>query len=100
MQVDDALIDKLSRLAMLRIPDTEREGIKADLEKMIRFVDKLRELDTEGVAPLLHMSDNRLSLRDDQPGGMLPRETALSQAAYTDGQYFNVPKVINKNGEQ
>ena len=48
MQVDDALIDKLSRLAALDFDGTEREEIKADLEKMIGFIDKLKELDTTG----------------------------------------------------
>ena len=49
MQVNDALIDKLSKLAMLQFNDEEREEIKSDLEKMIGFVDKLKELDTAGV---------------------------------------------------
>ncbi len=43
MQVDDALIDKLSRLSMLQFNEQEREEIKSDLGKMIAFVDKLKE---------------------------------------------------------
>lgn len=100
MQVDDALIDKLSRLAMLQFTDAEREAIKADLEKMIGFVDKLKELDTSGVAPLLHMSDNVDVLREDVPGQMLSHEEALQNAPTHDGIYFKVPKVIKKTGEQ
>jgi len=42
MQVDDALIDKLSRLAMLDFDAAEREEIKDDLQKMIGFIDKLK----------------------------------------------------------
>jgi aspartyl-tRNA(Asn)/glutamyl-tRNA(Gln) amidotransferase subunit C len=96
MQVDDALIDKLSKLAMLQFNDEEREEIKADLQKMIGFVDKLRELDTTGVAPLLHMSNNTDILREDVPGNMVNREDALQNAPLHDDNYFKVPKVIKK----
>ena len=95
MQVDDALIDKLSRLAMLHFDEAEKSRMKADLEKMIAFVDKLRELDTTGVAPLQHMS-GATALREDEPGGMLSREAALQHAAGSDGTYFLVPKMIQK----
>jgi aspartyl-tRNA(Asn)/glutamyl-tRNA(Gln) amidotransferase subunit C len=96
MQVNDALIDKLSKLSMLRFNDQEREEIKADLEKMIGFVDKLKELDTTGVEPLLHMSDHTNVLREDIPGNMLSREEAIKNAPHHDGIYFKVPKVIKK----
>lgn len=96
MQVDDALIDRLSRLAMLSFGEEEREAIKGDLEKMIGFVDKLKELDTAGVEPLLHMSETANLLRPDVPGGMLSREEALQNAPHHDGSYFLVPKVIKK----
>ena len=96
MQVDDALIDKLSRLAMLQFSDEERQEIKSDLEKMIGFVDKLKELDTTGVEPLLHMSNNTDILREDVPGNMISREEALQNAPLHDDEYFKVPKVLKK----
>jgi len=96
MQVDDALIDKLSKLAMLQFNDEERAEIKSDLEKMIGFVDKLKELDTTGVEPLLHMSNNTDILRQDIPGNMINREEALQNAPVHNEQYFKVPKVIKK----
>ena len=96
MQVDDALIDKLSKLAMLQFNDEERKEIKADLEKMIGFVDKLKELNTNGVEPLLHMSSNTNILREDVPGNMVNHEAALQNAPLHDDEYFKVPKVIKK----
>lgn len=96
MQVDDALIDKLSKLSMLEFNDEERKEIKADLEKMIGFVDKLKELDTTGVQPLLHMSSNTNILREDTPVTMLNREEALQNAPLHDDSYFKLPKVIKK----
>lgn len=96
MQVDDALIDKLSRLAMLQFDEKEREEIRKDLEKMIGFVDKLKELDTTGVEPLLHMSTRVNVLRDDVPGNMLSQQDALNNAPLHDDKFFKVPKVIKK----
>ncbi|HEX8313997.1 MAG TPA: Asp-tRNA(Asn)/Glu-tRNA(Gln) amidotransferase subunit GatC [Flavisolibacter sp.] len=97
MQVDDALIDKLSRLAMLDFDAAERNEIKIDLEKMIGFVDKLKELDTTGVEPLLHISGEVNALREDIPGNMLTKEDALKNASLHDENFFLVPKVIKKD---
>ncbi len=96
MQVNDALVDKLATLAHLEFNDGEREAIKGDLQKMIGFIDKLGELDTTGVEPLMHMSDAVNVLRDDVPGDMLNRQQALHNAPHHDAQYFQVPKVIKK----
>lgn len=97
MHVDDALIDKLSRLSSLEFTEDERGRIKTDLEKMIGFIDKLKEVDTTGVEPLLHISNEINVLRDDVPGTMLTREEALQNAPQHDNNFFLVPKVIKKD---
>ena len=96
MQVDDALIEKLAQLSMLEFNEGEKQEIKADLQKMIGFIDKLQELDTTGVEPLMHMSEDVNVLRDDKTGDMLSRSEALQNAPHHDAYYFKVPKVIKK----
>src|SRR5258706_14596324 len=64
MEVNDTLVDKLAHLARLKFGVSEKEEIKKDLQKMIAFIEKLNELDTTGVEPLLHMSDEINVLRD------------------------------------
>ena len=96
MEVNDALIDNLSNLARLEFNAAEKEGIKNDLQRMIHFVEKLNELDTTGIEPLLHMSPETNVLREDIPRGSVSREEALASAPATDGKYFEVPKVIRK----
>ena len=96
MEVNDALIDKLANLARLQFDDKEKAGIKSDLQRMIQFVEKLNELDTAGVAPLLHMSDNINVLRDDEVKGSISSVEALKNAPVHDDQFFKVPKVIKK----
>ena len=96
MEVNDALVDKLSHLARLKFDASEKEEIKKDLQKMIAFVEKLNELDTTGVEPLLHMSDEVNVLREDEVKGSISREDALKSAPLHDEQFFKVPKVIRK----
>ena len=96
MEVNDTLVDKLANLARLKFDEIEKESIKNDLQKMIRFVEKLNELDTTGVEPLLHMSDNINILRADEVKGSITREAGLQNAAIHDEQFFKVPKVIKK----
>jgi aspartyl-tRNA(Asn)/glutamyl-tRNA(Gln) amidotransferase subunit C len=96
MEVNDALVDKLANLARLKFDATEKESIKNDLQKMIQFVEKLNQLDTTGVEPLLHMSSNVNVLRADEAKGSITREQGLQNAAIHDEQFFKVPKVIKK----
>ncbi len=96
MEVNDTLVDKLANLARLQFDDAEKAGIKNDLQKMIQFVEKLNELDTTGVEPLLHMSNNVNVLREDEVIGSISREDGLKNAPLHDGQFFKVPKVIKK----
>ena len=96
MEVNDDLINNLSQLARLEFNDAEKDEIKNDLQKMIAFIDKLNELDTTGVEPLLHMSDNINVLREDEVKGSISREDALKNAPVHDEQFFKVPKVIKK----
>jgi aspartyl-tRNA(Asn)/glutamyl-tRNA(Gln) amidotransferase subunit C len=96
MEVNDALVDKLANLARLQFNDTEKAGIKNDLQRMIQFVEKLNELDTAGVQPLLHMSDNINVLREDEVKGSIGRKEGLRNAPMHDTQFFKVPKVIKK----
>ncbi len=96
MEVNDTLVDKLAHLARLKFGQAEKAAIRNDLEKMIGFVEKLNEVDTTGVKPLLHMSDQVNILRDDEVQGSIPREEGLKNAAVHDEQFFKVPKVIRK----
>ncbi len=96
MEVNDALVDKLAHLARLRFDAEEKEAIRNDLQKMIRFVEKLNELDTTGVKPLLHMSDRVNVLREDEVMGSITAEQGLQNAYNHDHAFFKVPKVIKK----
>ena len=96
MKITTATIDKLAHLARLHFADDEKEAYKADLQNMIAFVEKLQEIDTTGIEPLLHMGDSTNGLREDIVKDSVSREEAMVNSPVKDAQYFKVPKVIRK----
>jgi aspartyl-tRNA(Asn)/glutamyl-tRNA(Gln) amidotransferase subunit C len=96
MQIDLELVQKLAKLSGLRVEATEEEAIRLDLQKMLDFVNRLNEVDTSGVDPLLHMSVRDDAERDDIIENSFTNQQALLNAKNADTQYFRVPKVIKK----
>ena len=96
MEVNEALVNKLAHLSRLQFNDTEKEEIRNDLQRIIAFVEKLNELNLEGVEPLLHMSGELNVLREDEVKGSVSREEGLKNAPLQDGTFFKVPKVIRR----
>jgi aspartyl-tRNA(Asn)/glutamyl-tRNA(Gln) amidotransferase subunit C len=100
MEVNDAMIEKVAHLARLKFNEEEKQEIKSDLQRMIAFVEKLNELNLEGVAPLLHMSDEVNVLRADEVKGSVDRIEALRNAPLHDDQFLKVPKVLKNPKNQ
>lgn len=96
MAVDNNTVDKIAELAKLQFDDTAKEEIKADLNKMLDFVDKLSELNTDNVDPLIYMLDEEQVLREDEVKGQVTQKEALKNAPDKDSDYIKVPKVIKK----
>ena len=96
MEINDAMIDKLANLARLKFDETEKVQIKSDLQNMIGMIEKMNELDTADVAPLLHITNNVNVLREDFVEGSITNEEALQNAANKNAPFFIVPKVIKK----
>ncbi|MBS1744757.1 MAG: Asp-tRNA(Asn)/Glu-tRNA(Gln) amidotransferase subunit GatC [Bacteroidetes bacterium] len=100
MEITTEMIDRLAHLARLQFNKDEKNTLKTDLEKMIGFVEKLKEVDTTGVEPLLHITDAVNVWRDDEVKQTIAKEEALLNAPLSDGNFFKVPKVIKKENEE
>ncbi|TWI90677.1 Asp-tRNA(Asn)/Glu-tRNA(Gln) amidotransferase subunit GatC [Chitinophaga japonensis] len=96
MEVNDALVQQLADLARLEFSEQEKAGIQEELQQMITFVEKLNELDTSNVPPLLFMTANYNVFREDKVVPSITREEGLQNAPSSNDQYFRVPKVIKK----
>lgn len=99
MEINDELIDHISYLAKLSFEGEEREEIKTDMSNIINFMGKLNEVDTEGVEPLIFMSEEVNVLREDTPQQTITHEEALKNAPKKDSDYFRIPKVLDKTIE-
>ncbi len=96
MDINDDMIDHLADLAKLNFNAGEKEHLKKDLSRILTYIEKLNEVDTTGVEPLIFMNDEVNILREDEPGIMLPKQEALLNAPAKDSDYFRVPKFIEK----
>jgi aspartyl-tRNA(Asn)/glutamyl-tRNA(Gln) amidotransferase subunit C len=94
--IDDKLVADLSRLAKLKFDASKAEKMKSDLDKIIGFVDKLSEIDTEGVEALIYLSEEVNVLRVDEIKHEVSQENALKNAPQKDSDYFKVPTVLRK----
>ena len=94
--IDDKLVADLSRLSKLKFDESKAEKMKSDLDKNIGFVDKLSEIDTEGVEPLIYLSKEVNVLRTDEIKHEVSQENALKNAPQKDSDYFKVPTVLKK----
>lgn len=95
MQVTDQLIEELAALSALEFAPEERADIKSDLQKMIGFIEKLQELDTDNTEPLEYMGALNEG-REDVVGPMLTRDQVLANAPHKNDKFILVPKVIRK----
>jgi aspartyl-tRNA(Asn)/glutamyl-tRNA(Gln) amidotransferase subunit C len=99
MEVNDDLIEHLCKLANLEFDAPGKQEIRADLEKMIGFVEKLKEVDVSGVEPLLYMGEETDVLREDHFEPSIARTDALRNAPLADEKYFKVPLVVRNPAE-
>jgi aspartyl-tRNA(Asn)/glutamyl-tRNA(Gln) amidotransferase subunit C len=81
----------VARLARLRLEEDEIERMTGELSTILDHIEKIGELDLDGVEPTSHVVELENVLRPDEPRPSLPREDALAQAPDTDGSGFRVP---------
>ena len=96
MKVDVATVRRLAELSKLSFSENEETEMVDGLNEMIAFVDKLKELDTTGVEPLIFMTDETNVLREDKIESPISQAEALKNAPSKDMYYFRVPKVIKQ----
>ena len=83
-------------MAKLRLTSEERVEVGEDLEKILSMINKLEEIDTSGVEPLVYIHEEVNVLRKDEIEGMLDTQDGLKNAPKRIDRYFAVPKIINK----
>jgi len=94
MKVDQETLQKIAHLARLEVRAEEEADLLTSLNNVLTWMEQLNEVDTTGVDPLIHISEELNVLRPDVVGEHLSREQALANAPQHDQQFFQVPKVL------
>lgn len=94
MIIDEETVEKIAHLARLELTGAEKQEMIKDMNKILGFMDKLNEINTTGVEPLVYMTNEVNSLREDVVKQEITHEEALLNAPKHDGEYFLVAKVI------
>jgi aspartyl-tRNA(Asn)/glutamyl-tRNA(Gln) amidotransferase subunit C len=97
MKVNEQLIGHLSHLARLQFDAQAGQEMVHDLNRILGFVEKLEEVDTEGVEPLIYMTDETNILRNDEVIQTITQDEALKNAPRKDSDYFRVPRFIDQD---
>jgi len=94
MTIDQDTVEKIAHLARLELTGEEKKAMIKDMNKILGFMDKLNEIDTTGVEPLVYMTNEVNNLREDVIKHEITHEEAMLNAPKQDGDYFLVAKVI------
>lgn len=94
MNIDKKTVEDIAHLARLEFDPQRAEELSAEMTKILGWMEKLNEVDTENVEPLIHISTEVNVLRKDEIGNILDHDAALKNAPKKDSNYFRVPKVI------
>ncbi len=95
VKTDDEMIEYVSILAKLELKGDEKERARRDMEKMLDYVDKLSELDTDGIDPLVQVIDTENVFREDMVTNSDDRDNILANAPEKEQGQFKVPKTFN-----
>jgi aspartyl-tRNA(Asn)/glutamyl-tRNA(Gln) amidotransferase subunit C len=96
MEINKDIINKLADLAKLDFTDDEKVNLEKDMSQIISFFEKMNEVNTDNVEPLIFMSDEENILRSDEPKQVITHQEALLNAPAKDSDYFKVPKFLDK----
>ncbi len=87
-------VEKVASLSMIHFSEEEKLQLQQDLSNIIAHVEKLNELDTEGVEPTTYILNQQNILREDIPQENMDRDTLMANAPQKDEGCFIVPKVV------
>ena len=97
MSVTKNEVKKIAELARLEFSEKEIENYTVEMNKILDYMEKLNELDTNEIEPLSHPIENLNVFRDDIQNDSIDRESALKNAPDKTSEYFKVPKVISQS---
>ncbi|HTX18821.1 MAG TPA: Asp-tRNA(Asn)/Glu-tRNA(Gln) amidotransferase subunit GatC [Bacteroidota bacterium] len=87
-------VEHIAELARLEFSESEKQRLTQELNEILKYMEKLNELDTSSVEPLSHVIELSNVFREDVVRPSIPAEEALKNAPAKKDTFFKVPKVI------
>lgn len=94
MQVDEATVRRIARLARIKVTPEEAKGLESELSGILDWVKQLDEVNTDGVEPMTRVVPISLKMRADQVTDGEIADQVTKNAPLTEDQFFVVPKVV------
>ena len=94
MQITEELVSYVAALSRIRLSDEETAEMQAQMSEIVSYMDKLNELDTDGVEPLSHIFNITNVTREDVVAPSYDREAILRNAPEHTEETFVVPKTV------
>ncbi len=94
MNIDQQTVHKVADLARIEIKDNEVDALTVEMNKILTFMEKLNELDTENVKPLVYMNEQANVWRSDVAKNEISTTEGLKNSAVHNENFFFVPKII------
>ena len=94
MKITHEEVRHVAELARLDLDEAAREKFAGQIGEILQYIDKLNEVDTEGVEPTSHAIFLTNAFREDEPAAHLENETALANAPEQEDGCFAVPRII------
>ena len=94
MTIDLKTVKHISKLSRISIDDNKAKKLSDDLNSIFKFIEKLKELDTEKIEPLTSIAETNLKLRKDEIKSKNIREDRLKNSPEDNKDFFVVPKVV------
>ena len=94
MNLTEADIKRIARLARIAVTEQETQTIRGELSNIFQLIETMQAVDTKGIVPMSHSQDMVQRLREDRVTESNQRELFQSVAPRVDAGLYLVPKVI------
>jgi aspartyl-tRNA(Asn)/glutamyl-tRNA(Gln) amidotransferase subunit C len=94
MSINKDTIKRISKLARISVTNDETDRLEKDLNSILKFVEQLKELNTDKVEPISSVSDQELTMNKDEVKKINEKDDILKNAPEKNSNYYVVPKVI------
>ena len=94
MAITKEQIQGLAKLSRLEFSEEEQEDLIGDLNEIVNYMEKLKELDLENVEPMMRVDESLRPMREDDPKSGLTKEQAFQNAPSINLDHFSIPKTV------